>query len=741
MPADEFDDPQGDDGDADGDQPKKPMAPSLQISQAKLRAFQLGFQKKTPFQKQKEAEEARRKEEEDAAARVYVDFVASLEADSGKPKGWVKGATIVPSALFDKEEAERKSEVGTIYRPQSKFSLPDTPKASESSGTGQKFGKKRQLDAFLEEIKQSQETKEVRTRQKTGSNSWSESQAQHGPIFEEVGSHDTGDPRTTNLYVGNINPAVDEELLSKEFAVYGPIASVKVMWPRTQEEKERNRNCGFVSFMKRSDAEKAVKAMDGKVLLGFPMRVGWGKAVPIPAQPIYVLDTKAKSQTSGLPFNAQAPQPPLKGRPAPGSGLRPTPSKPEVRVQIPDDLSLLTLIHRMIERVLVHGPMFEALIMDREANNPQFSFLFQNDSPEHVYYRWKMYSLLHGDSKINWPTETFSMFDEGPVWVPPSIPFEDMHFSDDDVISSSSDSEDEERVRHPPRQNAKGALEKRHRHKLEVLIRKLTFDRELIGSLMVFCIDHSDAADEIVDVIIKSLMLPGTPIFPSKIARLYLVSDILHNSACSVRNAWKYRSLFERQLPQLFTHLGLICKSIPARLRADQMRRAIFAVVAAWEKWIIFNRDFTDGLRASFSGRAADELARSKEAEKEERFRTVLREQKESRTGVFALDDDYSHHDMDIPPDQFSKSQVSSQPPSKPIGFVKQGWTGVDAATTPPSLDKPKPGFVPITATTLQPAKTTPLRPAAPLASRKKPLPIQSKLFADADDDDDDMFK
>jgi U2-associated protein SR140 len=64
--------------------------------------------------------------------------------------------------------------------------------------------------------------------------------------------------------VGNLNPQVNEETLCHEFGPYGPLASVKIMWPRTQEEIERNRNCGFVSFMYRKDAEKALKGMDGK---------------------------------------------------------------------------------------------------------------------------------------------------------------------------------------------------------------------------------------------------------------------------------------------------------------------------------------------------------------------------------------------------------------------------------------------------------------------------------------------
>lgn len=98
------------------------------------------------------------------------------------------------------------------------------------------------------------------------------------------------------------------------------------------------------------------------------------------------------------------------------------------------------------------------------------------------------------------------------------------------------------------------------------MLRKLTFERGVIAKTMAFAIDHSDAADEvlckinqlkfcfikhrhyfnalfiqIVEIICKTLMIKETPI-PTKVARLYLVSDILHNSSVSVPNAWKFRT-------------------------------------------------------------------------------------------------------------------------------------------------------------------------------------------------------
>lgn len=56
---------------------------------------------------------------------------------------------------------------------------------------------------------------------------------------------------------------VDENFLLRTFGRFGPIASVKIMWPRTEEERRRQRNCGFVAFMNRGEAQAAKDEMQG----------------------------------------------------------------------------------------------------------------------------------------------------------------------------------------------------------------------------------------------------------------------------------------------------------------------------------------------------------------------------------------------------------------------------------------------------------------------------------------------
>lgn len=568
----------------------------------KLQSFSLGsIHKKTPFQKHKEDLELKKQKDEEETAKVFAEFVASFEEETKVPKTWVKGKTVLNSNKLNEDKADENNR---IYQPQMKISLNKEKDNVEQNNKNKT--KKRNLDSFLEEMKK----EELKSKKQNESIN-----------DERNGSHDTGDPETTNLYIGNINPMVNEEMLCKKFAQYGPIASVKIMWPRTQEEKDRNRNCGFVSFMKRADAENALKDTDGKEFMNNIMHVGWSKAVPIPPKPIYEKDTPLYS---GLPFNAQVISNPI----ASLSSSSPSQSKAKLEVQVvqPEDKELLMLIHRMIERVIKYGPDFEALIMDREWNNPKFSFLFQNNSAEHVYYRWKLYSIFQGDSKYDWRTESFNMFDEGPVWCPPLVPFNDEEieqFSESESSSSSSESSSDSDYTYSRRHRRKGVkrgkLTSSHRRKFQTILRNLNLERGSILNAMVFAIEHAEAADDIITILCNSLLLNTTPVYPTKIARLYLISDILHNSSASAPNAWKYRTGFEPHLGNIIDHFNSIWKSIDARLKAEQIRQYILGILNTWEMWNIFTKDYINNLKERFQNDPKKDIQKEHENENNKR--------------------------------------------------------------------------------------------------------------------------
>ncbi|KAK1372469.1 hypothetical protein POM88_028662 [Heracleum sosnowskyi] len=160
--------------------------------------------KKTPFQKHKEEEEAKKRREEDETSRLYARVCRVIPGS----KTFVRGGTINPNdkLKIDSEGGNSKdgisgSKKGSRYVP----SFVPPPMATKGEDYEKRF------DEVPDDF---------------------------DPIGKP-GSFDDGDPQTTNLYVGNLvpQPEVNENFLLRTFGRFGPIASVKIMWPRTEEER------------------------------------------------------------------------------------------------------------------------------------------------------------------------------------------------------------------------------------------------------------------------------------------------------------------------------------------------------------------------------------------------------------------------------------------------------------------------------------------------------------------------
>lgn len=72
------------------------------------------------------------------------------------------------------------------------------------------------------------------------------------------------------LYVGNLPFSATEESLRELFEQHGPTVSVRVI---TDRETGRSRGFGFVEFENESNAEKALRALDGADMEGRSLRV------------------------------------------------------------------------------------------------------------------------------------------------------------------------------------------------------------------------------------------------------------------------------------------------------------------------------------------------------------------------------------------------------------------------------------------------------------------------------------
>ena len=169
------------------------------------------------------------------------------------------------------------------------------------------------------------------------------------------------------------------------------------------------------------------------------------------------------------------------------------------------------------------------------------------------------------------------MFQDGSIWRPP--PLQPIDFSsvrknipEIDVVKE-------------------GCLSSRERDELEDILRELSMERKSISPAMVFCIDHSEAWEEVVECVTESLTILESPLH-KKASRLYLVSDILNNCSVKIDNASSYRGAFELRFEEIFRHFSDAYEAITDEVHGEHFKILILKVLFSWERQNLFSSDF-----------------------------------------------------------------------------------------------------------------------------------------------------
>lgn len=77
-----------------------------------------------------------------------------------------------------------------------------------------------------------------------------------------------GDSTNTTVFVGGLDPNVSEDDLKQAFSQYGEVASVKI---------PVGKQCGFVQFVLRNNAEEALQQLNGTVIGKQVVRLSWSR--------------------------------------------------------------------------------------------------------------------------------------------------------------------------------------------------------------------------------------------------------------------------------------------------------------------------------------------------------------------------------------------------------------------------------------------------------------------------------
>ncbi|CAA7259349.1 unnamed protein product [Cyclocybe aegerita] len=110
-----------------------------------------------------------------------------------------------------------------------------------------------------------------------------------GPNGEQLTSTD---PYNTTVFVGGLSPLISEDTLRTFFAPFGDIHYVKV---------PVGKHCGFVQFVRKADAERAIDKMQGFPIGGSRIRLSWGRSQYKAAQAAAQAAQAAAMQSNYMP--------------------------------------------------------------------------------------------------------------------------------------------------------------------------------------------------------------------------------------------------------------------------------------------------------------------------------------------------------------------------------------------------------------------------------------------------------
>lgn len=469
----------------------------------------------------------------DRSDKVLQDFVRGFGGGVGQnvtKKGQTKKSVFGSDDEDDSEEEE----------------IPERPPAK----------KVRKLDILLENLKREQALRGV-----------DDGKSAEGEKDDEVLS--------TNLVIKHLAPDLDESIILHEFGRFGPIGSVKIMWPRDEEQRRRGWNTGFVAFMDREDAVKALNAMSDTLFHNHRLSMNWGDPVPLPEVPIWPILGGSTANPESTRKRAHDGPPPKEK--VYGLG-------PDIIVKPPNSGRSRFLIDAMAVYVVRDGLAFEEAIMEREKDNKEFRFLFDHDSPEHIYYRWRVWSLCNGDTLTHWRVEPFLVNKNSSLWIPPPI---SLMMSLENLSKT-----DKHELGEKP-------LDKEGRNHLSHVLSVLNSERQSISNAMIYVIENADSCVEISREII-GLMTSGQTNAQKKLDLIYLISDILYNTSAPVRNASQYRAIIQDCLPDIFESLQETYATASSRIMQETVRKQVLRVLRVWREWHMFPDDFLNSLQCQF---------------------------------------------------------------------------------------------------------------------------------------------
>lgn len=199
-----------------------------------------------------------------------------------------------------------------------------------------------------------------------------------GAVIPHIPHPSDFDPTNTTLFIGGLSSQVSEDQLRAVFSRFGDIIYVKI---------PQGKGCGFVQFVLRTSAERAMVGMNGQVLGNSAIRISWGRSSSRAANQLSSQMTGLASgfpsgNFPGGPFAGMPPDPMLFAAVAaggygnvPSSAAQFVPQSGGVSANINNDFANINLnaMNTASNGIALPAPGMEALVADHHYGMPAYT--------------------------------------------------------------------------------------------------------------------------------------------------------------------------------------------------------------------------------------------------------------------------------------------------------------------------------------------------------------------------------
>jgi len=390
---------------------------------------------------------------------------------------------------------------------------------------------------------------------------------------------DLGPPPCRNLWLGNIGPEVNEEIIRSHFGQFGVIDKVRLLPAK---------NCAFVNFASLESAVRSKQHMQGAMIAGRSIKINYGKE----NNDLFgdLLSDKLK--------NIEPPPP---------------------EAYPPDDYQIANVIDKLAEFVKKNGPQFESMTKEKQKENPKFGFL-DAEHPHNPYYKWKLWKLRNPDVDDKTIAQLRNQKPGTPYGAVPPPESDSFGY----ILRQASQAQQAARaaqgISSPPRQQER---EPRYRDRspptspnkttetikqLASLIDSLSPTKDSIKVTKNWIMQQPINYIKDVASYIRTRVERDQD-FEKKLNIIYLIHDILYHTFRNRQNPNDlddYARAFE-------PHLGFILRS-GFENQAPELQEKVFKVFKLWEEKKIFEekilKRMDDEMRGRFDAREREQRER-----------------------------------------------------------------------------------------------------------------------------------